>query len=120
MASLALGKNRNFLDSDFELSLDAGPFVAALEYASGRIATVLGKPAPSLFKLAAGSTRLAAAHVAIIGDDVEADTQGAIAAGLHAVLVRTGKYRPGQEAQLSGSPACVAKDLQSAAELLFG
>jgi HAD superfamily hydrolase (TIGR01458 family) len=46
---LALAKNRNFLDSDFELSLDAGPFVVALEYASGRVATVFGKPAPSLF-----------------------------------------------------------------------
>jgi HAD superfamily hydrolase (TIGR01458 family) len=119
-AFLALAKNRNFLDSDFELSLDAGPFVAALEYASGRDATVLGKPAPGLFKLAAGSTGVAAAHVAMIGDDVEADAQGAIAAGLKAVLVRTGKYRAGHEAQLSGSSAYVADNLYAAVELLFG
>jgi HAD superfamily hydrolase (TIGR01458 family) len=117
---LALAKNRNFLDSDFELSLDAGPFVAALEYASGREATVLGKPAPTLFELAAGSTETAAAHVAMIGDDVEADVQGALAAGLKAVLVRTGKYQAGQEAQLAGSLAYVADDLYTAVELLFG
>jgi ribonucleotide monophosphatase NagD (HAD superfamily) len=56
----------------------------------------------------------------MIGDDVEADAQGAIAAGLQAVLVRTGKYRPGQEAQLSGRPAYVADNLRAAVELLFG
>jgi hypothetical protein len=39
---LALAKNRNFLDRDGELSLNAGPFVAGLEYASGREPTVLG------------------------------------------------------------------------------
>jgi ribonucleotide monophosphatase NagD (HAD superfamily) len=58
--------------------------------------------------------------MAMIGDDVEADAQGAIAAGLQAVLVRTGKYRPGQEAQLSGRPAYVADNLRAAVELLFG
>jgi hypothetical protein len=30
---VALAKNRNFLDRDGELSLDAGPFVEGLEYA---------------------------------------------------------------------------------------
>jgi HAD superfamily hydrolase (TIGR01458 family) len=117
---LALAKNRNFLDSDFELSLDAGPFVAALEYASSREASLFGKPAPGLFKLAAGSTGLSAADVAMIGDDVEANAQGAIAAGLQAVLVRMGKYRPGQDAQLSGRPAYVADNLRAAVELVFG
>ncbi len=118
-AFLALAKNRNFLDSDFELSLDAGPFVAALEYASGRVATLFGKPAPALFKLAADSTGSSAAHVVMIGDDVEADVQGAIAAGLNAVLVRTGKYQAGQEALLQGSSAYAADNLHAAVELLL-
>lgn len=118
-AFLALAKNRNFLDSDFALSLDAGPFVAALEYASGRVATLVGKPAPALFKLAADSTGSSAAHVVMIGDDVEADVQGAIAAGLNAVLVRTGKYQAGQEALLEGSSAYAADNLHAAVELLL-
>ena len=46
----ALATNRNFLDHDFELSLDAGPFVMGLEYASGRRATVLGKPGAGVFQ----------------------------------------------------------------------
>ena len=97
----AFAKNRNFLDHDGELSLDAGPFVAALEYASGREATVFGKPAAMFFKLAVESLRCAPEEVAMIGDDVEADVGGAMAAGLMGVLVRTGKYRPGQEAHLA-------------------
>ena len=51
-AFVALAKNRNFLDRDGELSLDAGPFVKGLEYASRRVATVFGKPAPMFFKRA--------------------------------------------------------------------
>src|SRR5208282_3389038 len=65
----ALAKNRNFLDHDGELSLDAGPFVAALESATGREATVLGKPAPTFFKLAVEGLRCAVEDVAMIGDD---------------------------------------------------
>ena len=40
---LALAMNRNFKDADGGLSLDAGPFVAALEYASKRKAILLAK-----------------------------------------------------------------------------
>jgi ribonucleotide monophosphatase NagD (HAD superfamily) len=52
---LALANNRNFLDRDGELSLDLGAFVAALEYASGRRALVLGKPSPLFFAKAVDS-----------------------------------------------------------------
>jgi HAD superfamily hydrolase (TIGR01458 family) len=48
----ALTANRNFKDDDGELSLDAGPFVRALEYASRRTAKVLGKPSPDFYALA--------------------------------------------------------------------
>jgi ribonucleotide monophosphatase NagD (HAD superfamily) len=68
---LALAKNRNFLDHDGELSLDADPFVAGLEYASGKVATVLGKPAPAFFKIAVGSMVSGAEDSAMIGDDAE-------------------------------------------------
>lgn len=118
-AFLALAKNRNFLDHDGELSLDAGPFVAALEYASGREATVFGKPAAMFFKLAVESLRCAPEEVAMIGDDVEADVGGAMAAGLMGVLVRTGKYRPGHEAHLAERPTLVAENLKVAVDLLL-
>jgi HAD superfamily hydrolase (TIGR01458 family) len=116
----ALAKNRNFLDRDGELSLDAGPFVAALEYGSGKTATVLGKPSPAFFKLAIESLGCSASDVAMIGDDAEADVGGAMAAGLKGVLVRTGKYRPAQVTHLAVPPTFVADDLEAAVERLFG
>jgi HAD superfamily hydrolase (TIGR01458 family) len=117
---LALAKNRNFLDHDGELSLDAGPFVTGLEYASGKVATVLGKPAPAFFKRAVESLACGPEDVVMIGDDAEADVVGAMAAGLQGILVQTGKYRPGQEATLAERPTYVARNLQAAVELLFG
>lgn len=93
---LALQKNRYWQRED-GLVLDAGPFVAALEYASGKSATVVGKPEETFFRRALDDMGLAAGEVAMIGDDAEADVAGARSAGLAGVLVKTGKYRPGAE-----------------------
>jgi HAD superfamily hydrolase (TIGR01458 family) len=89
---IALQKNRFWLTAD-GLSLDAGPFVAAIEYASGREALVVGKPSPWFFELVLAGLDVTAGDAAMVGDDVESDVGGALAAGLRAVLVRTGKYR---------------------------
>lgn len=117
---LALAKNRNFLDRDRELSLDAGPFVAGLEYAACQEAVVFGKPAPAFFNLAVRSLGCDASATVMIGDDAEADVAGAMAAGLQAILVQTGKYRQRQEAQLTQPPNLVAADLAAAVDFLFG
>jgi HAD superfamily hydrolase (TIGR01458 family) len=89
---IALQKNRYWEKAE-GLSLDAGPFVASLEYATGREAEVMGKPSPAFFDLALGELGVPADHAAMVGDDVEADVGGAIDAGLAGILVRTGKYR---------------------------
>jgi HAD superfamily hydrolase (TIGR01458 family) len=89
---IALQKNRFWLRQD-GLSLDVGPFVAALEYATRREATVVGKPSPDFFAQALDDLGVAAADAVMVGDDIESDIGGALAAGLAAVLVRTGKYR---------------------------
>ena len=90
-AILALHKNR-YCRRDEGLSLDLGPFVAALEYAAGTTARVLGKPDRAFFDMALASIGLAAGEVVMIGDDIEADIGGAQSAGLRAVQVETGKY----------------------------
>ena len=95
----ALGRNRYFQEAD-GLSLDAGPFVAALEYASGQTAELIGKPAPAIFRAALASTGCAPADAVMMGDDVDSDVNGAITAGLRGILVKTGKYRPGDESRL--------------------
>jgi HAD superfamily hydrolase (TIGR01458 family) len=89
---IALQKNRFWLRAD-GLSLDAGPFVAALEYATDREATVVGKPARGFFDEVLADAGATAAEAVMVGDDIESDIGGALAAGLAGILVRTGKYR---------------------------
>jgi HAD superfamily hydrolase (TIGR01458 family) len=116
----ALAKNRNFLDHDGELSLDAGPFVVGLEYAAGRKALVLGKPSPNFFMAAVEGLGCAPENAAMIGDDAEADVGGAMSAGLMGVLVRSGKYRAGHETRLARPPTLIADDLRAAVGILLG
>ncbi len=94
---IALSKNRYWQTAGGELSLDAGPFVAALEYASGKSATCVGKPERAFFELALENLGLPAETVTMVGDDPELDIRGAQVAGLRAILVETGRYRPGNE-----------------------
>ncbi|CAN5840458.1 TIGR01458 family HAD-type hydrolase [soil metagenome] len=94
---MALSKNRYWQTACGGLSLDAGPFVAALEYASGKRASVVGKPERAFFELALENLGLPAGAVAMVGDDPELDIRGARGAGLRGILVETGRYRPGAE-----------------------
>ncbi len=68
-----------------------GGLLGGLEYATGREATVVGKPSGTFF--ATALAELGTERAIMVGDDVEADVGGALAAGLPAVLVRTGKFR---------------------------
>ena len=88
---LALEKDRYWMAPD-GLMLSAGPFVAALEYASGKDAVVLGKPSLGFFSMALRDMGLPAGQVAMIGDDITTDIAGARNAGMQAILVRTGKF----------------------------
>jgi phospholysine phosphohistidine inorganic pyrophosphate phosphatase len=86
---IALQHNRYWRRKD-GLALDVGAYSAALEYATRREAVVVGKPSPAFFDAAVAELGLEQA--VMIGDDVEADVGGAMAAGLAGVLVRTGKF----------------------------
>ena len=90
---IAIHKNR-FWQTERGLQMDIGGFVAALEYASGVKATLIGKPAMEFFQMALADMGMEPSEVAIIGDDIDADVGGGQQAGLRDVLVRTGKYRP--------------------------
>ncbi|KAF8169964.1 HAD-like domain-containing protein [Mycena galopus ATCC 62051] len=99
------------------LALGPGPFVAALEHAvPGVKAHVVGKPSRPFFEAVIrdmdtdrftvnSASAAPGARVAIIGDDVDADLGGgAVELGLWRVLVRTGKYRPGDETRTTPPP----------------
>ena len=113
---LALAENRVFKDADGELSLDAGAFVRALEYSSGTAPLLLGKPSPAYFLAGARSMKCDPQNVTMIGDDAESDTAGALNAGIgHAFLVRTGKYRSGDETRYQPGPTEVVEDVAEGA-----
>ncbi|KDQ57308.1 hypothetical protein JAAARDRAFT_131357 [Jaapia argillacea MUCL 33604] len=94
--------------SSAPLVLGPGPFVTALEEASGVRAEIVGKPSRKFFETVIGDMALdinsdtagGSGRIAIVGDDVEADLGGAASElGLWRVLVKTGKYRPGDESK---------------------
>jgi HAD superfamily hydrolase (TIGR01458 family) len=113
VAFITLARNRYFRGSD-GLCLDVGAIVAALEYATERTANLIGKPARDFFHLACQSMGVAPEDVIVIGDDLEADIGGALAAGCGGVLVRTGKFRP---EQLENSRIRPDRTLDSLADL---
>jgi phospholysine phosphohistidine inorganic pyrophosphate phosphatase len=90
---VALGLTR-YWRADDGLRLDAGAFVKALEYASGREAIVLGKPDPAFYGGAVEALGVPPEGVVMVGDDVVTDVGGAQRSGLVGVLVRTGKFSP--------------------------
>jgi HAD superfamily hydrolase (TIGR01450 family) len=79
-------------------TIDAGAWVAGLEFATGRQAVLCGKPSPVVFRQAVaalaldvGGSSLRRRDVAMVGDDPVADIAGAKRVGLRAVLLLTGK-----------------------------
>ena len=88
---VAIHRNR-FWIPEAGPTLDAGPFVAALEYASGATATLIGKPSPEFFAMAGRRLDVPTNRLAVVGDDLESDVRGGRAAGLVTIQVRTGKY----------------------------
>ncbi|HEY0634052.1 MAG TPA: TIGR01458 family HAD-type hydrolase [Gammaproteobacteria bacterium] len=109
---LALAMTR-YWQSGTGLRLDAGPFIKALEYATGREAVVLGKPAAHYYQIALAQLGVTPQQTLMIGDDIRGDIEGAQRLGMKALLVRTGKFRPA-DLELGIQPAGV---LDSIAEL---
>lgn len=94
--------------------LDAGAFVAGLEYATGVEATVLGKPSPSYFAAALDALAAEPELTWMVTDDLESDVRGAQVFGMRTALVRTGKFRPDA---LEGSDVVPEVVLSSVAQL---
>src|SRR4029453_1889343 len=117
---VALSRDRYWLKGN-RLVLDAGPFVAALEYASSRTARVTGKPTRQFYDAAVKSLGLppdaSPEDIAMIGDDVWSDVRGAQQAGYQGWLGRTGKFR---DEQLSESGVVPDRVLASVGEVMEG
>jgi HAD superfamily hydrolase (TIGR01458 family) len=84
--------------------LDAGAFVAGLEYAAQVEAVVLGKPSAAYFEAALEALDADPERTWMVGDDIEADIAGAQGMGMRTVIVRTGKFRPDEMEAASARP----------------
>lgn len=116
---VALQHNR-FWQREDGLRLDVGAYAAALEYATQKQAIVVGKPSPKFFESALADLGAMPSDALMVGDDAEADVNGAQAIGIAGVLVRTGKYRPGVVAERGFGPAATIDSIADLPALLAG
>ena len=71
-------------------AIATGPIVKALEYATQKTATVIGKPSPLMFEIALERGGCDRREAVMVGDQLETDIEGASRAGIDSVLVMSG------------------------------
>ncbi len=101
---VAAGRDRTFPREDGPWP-GTGAIVAALEYATGRQARIVGKPQPQMFHTALD--RLGPGSALMVGDRIDSDLAGAAAAQLDAAIVLSG-VSTRAEAEAAGDPKPVA------------
>lgn len=94
VALVALHRNARYQTAEGP-ALDMGAFIVGLEAAAGIEIPVVGKPASEFFHAALEDLGVGPGEALMVGDDIGSDVLGAQAAGMTGVLVRTGKFRPG-------------------------
>jgi HAD superfamily hydrolase (TIGR01458 family) len=114
---VAIQKNRSW-DAGRGLQLDAGPFVAALEYATGQQAVLVGKPSRAFFETATASLGVPPGRIVVVGDSPVNDVLGGHDAGCLGVAVRTGTFREKDLAALERPPDAVLDSIADLPEWL--
>jgi HAD superfamily hydrolase (TIGR01458 family) len=114
---VCLHKNRWWQTASGPL-LDAGAFVAGLEYAAGVEAEVVGKPSRVYFEAALAALGAQPEEAWMVGDDVDSDVGGGKAVGMRGVLVRTGKFTEEALAAADPKPDAVVGSLAELPALL--
>ncbi|XP_075235196.1 phospholysine phosphohistidine inorganic pyrophosphate phosphatase-like isoform X3 [Lycorma delicatula] len=114
---ISLGKGK-YYRAETGLTLDVGPFTAALEYSTGVQARIVGKPESSFFLAAVNDIGIKPDEALMIGDDIASDVGGAQKSGIRGVLVRTGKFQPEDENH-EVKPDCIVNDFNEIIKLLF-
>jgi 4-nitrophenyl phosphatase len=71
-------------------AMATGPLVKAIEYASKKRATVVGKPSTLMFKIALKRAGCVGSQAVMVGDQVDTDIAGAARAGIDSILVTSG------------------------------
>lgn len=109
---LTASKSKFYLSGP-KKKLDTGAFVTLLEAASEKSIEVIGKPSKIYFQSALDKLDSQAEDVTVIGDDHSTDIKGAYDMGCQSVLLKTGKYKEGDEKK-----AWVIRHIDSFSEIM--
>ncbi|KAJ8306546.1 hypothetical protein KUTeg_017091 [Tegillarca granosa] len=115
---IAIHKARYYKRKD-GLALGPGPFVTALEYASDVKALVVGKPEKTFFHSAINGFDCKPEECVMIGDDARDDIGGSQNAGMLGILVKTGKYRDGDESKFDPIPFRTESSFEAAVDYIL-
>jgi HAD superfamily hydrolase (TIGR01458 family) len=116
---IAMQMNRFWYPPGKSLSLDAGAFIKAIEYASGKEGILIGKPSPIYFQSALDLLGYKkGSEFLMIGDDIESDIVGAQQAGGKGILIYTGKTEYPLSNDAIAEPDFEAKNLTEIIEII--
>ena len=94
--------------------LDTGSFVNLLAASANIEIKILGKPSIEYFAAGIAALHAESSEITVVGDDWSTDIIGAANAGCKAVLVKSGKYRVGDE-----NKCCPTKIVSQLMDLLI-
>lgn len=116
---IAMQKNRYWKTAEDGLLMDAGSFVAAIEYATNKEAILIGKPSPLYFHSALHMLGYQTDQKFImLGDDLETDIRGANELSASTILIYTGKTEYPLAQGSSIKPNYEARDLKDVMTIL--
>jgi HAD superfamily hydrolase (TIGR01458 family) len=87
----------NYYISNNGYKMDTGIFVKMYETLCNEKAIITGKPSNMVYKMAINELKIDPEEIMTIGDDVLTDIIGGKELGIETTLVRTGKYKEGNE-----------------------
>lgn len=96
----------------------AGAIVAALETATGRDATVIGKPSPTMYQVAMEKLGGHKETTAVLGDRLDTDIAGAVLLGIGSILVLSGITTPSEAETSEIHPDLIYQDIGALSEEL--
>ena len=83
--------------SNNEYKMDTGIFVKMYEILTNKNAIIIGKPSQIIYSITLKRMGIEASNVISIGDDGLTDIIGGNEIGMETVMVKTGKYKNGDE-----------------------